>query len=149
MQDNDRAPFRLEVLERLLQELAVGDDRRHVGDSRSVDRGQLDLDRPAPPSARDIDAGVNDELAQPGVELVGVAKRWQVSPGADETILDRVARELRVPEDQASCRVQPRDGRAGERGEGVMIATLCSFDEVSLVHHSPRSVRDRSVALTW
>ena len=92
---------------------------------------------------------MDDELAQPGVELVGVAKRRQVPPGADEAFLDGVARELRVAEDQAGGCVQPRDGRAGERGEGVMIALLCPFDEVSLVHDSPWSMRGRSVALTW
>jgi len=149
VQDDDRAPVRIEVLERLVQQLAVGDDGRHVGHSRTVDRCQLDLDRSAPPSTRDIDAGMDDELAQPGVELVGVAKRRQVPPCADESILDRVSRELRVPEDQPGGRVQPRDGRAGERGEGVMIAPLCPFDEVSLVHDSPWSLRNHSVALTW
>ncbi len=92
---------------------------------------------------------MDDELAELGVELLGVAKCRQVPPGADETILDRVARELRVPEDQTGRRVQPRDGRAGERSEGVMIALLCPFDEVSLVRDSPRLLRNRSVALTW
>ena len=92
---------------------------------------------------------MDDELAQPGVELVRVAKRRQVPPGADEPFLDRVARELRVPEDQSGGRVQPGDGRAGERGEGVMIALPRPFDEVPLVHDSPRCVRGRSVALTW
>ena len=39
----------------------------------------------------------------------GIAKSRQVAPGADERLLDRVARELRVPEDQAGRRVQPRE----------------------------------------
>jgi hypothetical protein len=30
--------------------------------------------------------------------------------------------------------VQPHDGRAGELGEGVMIAFACALDEPSLVH---------------
>jgi hypothetical protein len=30
-----------------------------------------------------------------------------------------------------------------------MIAPLCPLDEVSLVHDSPRSRRDRPVALRW
>jgi hypothetical protein len=30
-----------------------------------------------------------------------------------------------------------------------MIATPCSFDEVSLVHDSPTFPRGRSVALSW
>ena len=79
--------------------------------ARSVDRGQLDLDRPAAPTSRDIDAGMDDEMAEPGVEPIGVAKRRQVPPRADESFLDRVVRELRVAEDQAGCGVQP--GMAG------------------------------------
>ena len=43
-------------------------------------------------------------------------------------------RELRIPKDQACGRVEARDLRAGERFEGVMIAPLRSFDQVSLVH---------------
>ena len=50
--------------------------------------------------------------------------------------LDRVSRELGVPEDQAGRRVQPRDQPAGEDGEGVMIASHRSLDELSLVHGS-------------
>ena len=62
-------------------------------------------------------------------------------------ILDAVARELGVPEDQPGGRVQPRDGIAGQRREGVMIALLRPLDEVSLVHDSPTSRRGRPVAL--
>jgi hypothetical protein len=43
-------------------------------------------------------------------------------------------RELRVPEDQASCRVQPREVDVDERGEGVMLASPRPFDGFSLVH---------------
>ena len=73
-------------------------------------------------------------LMQPGVEPIRVAETGQVAPGADECLLDRVARELRVPKDQASGRVQPREGRVDESGEGVMIAPPRAFDELSLVH---------------
>ena len=78
-------------------------------------------------------------LAKPGIEAIGIAKTGQVAPGADETLLDRVACELRVAEDQPGCRVQPRDGRADEHREGVMIASLRPVDEVSLVHGCLRS----------
>jgi hypothetical protein len=78
--------------------------------------------------AGDIDTGVNDQLAKPGIEPSGIAKRRQVPPGSDEPFLDRVTRELRVPEDQPGCRVQPSDDRAGKQREGVMIALLRSLD---------------------
>jgi hypothetical protein len=73
----------------------------------------------------------------PGVEPVRVAQTRQVAPGADESLLDRVARELRVAEDQAGCRVQPREVHVDERGEGVMLASPRSFDQASLVHGRP------------
>ena len=71
---------------------------------------------------------------EPGVEPVRIAKSGQIPPGSDERLLDRVARELRVAEDQAGSRVQPREADIDERGEGVMLASPRSLDEVSLVH---------------
>jgi drug/metabolite transporter (DMT)-like permease len=74
---------------------------------------------------------------EPGVETVGVAKPRQVAPGGHQRVLDRVSRELAIPEDQAGRSVRPRDGRANERRKGVMIASLCPFDETPLVHCRP------------
>ena len=74
---------------------------------------------------------------QPGVEPIRVAQTREIAPGADEGLLDRVARELRVPEDEAGRRVQPRDGQVDEHAEGVMIASPCPDDETSLVHVPP------------
>ena len=71
---------------------------------------------------------------EPGVEPIRVAEARQVAPCPDQRLLDRVARELRVPKDEAGCRVQPRKGRVDELGEGVMIASLRASDELSLVH---------------
>jgi hypothetical protein len=51
--------------------------------------------------------------------------------------LDRVSRELVVSEDESGRRVQPRDEQGGKRGKGVAIASLCSLDELSLVHGPP------------
>ncbi len=49
-------------------------------------------------------------------------------------LLDRVTRELRIPEDESGGHLQSRDGRVDERTEGLMIAPARSFDETSLVH---------------
>ena len=86
------------------------------------------------PAARDVEAGVDGQAMEPGIEPVGVAQARQVSPCPEERLLDRVARELRVPEDEPGRRVQPREGQVDERGEGVMIALPRSLDETSLVH---------------
>ena len=86
---------------------------------------------------------------QPGVESVRVSQRGQVTPGFDARLLDRVPRQVRVPEDQSGGRVQARDGGAGKRSEGVMIALLGPLDELSLVHVHPSVPRTEMAALSW
>ena len=71
---------------------------------------------------------------EPAVESARVAQCGQVAPAPHERVLDRVPREVVVPDDQAGRRVQPRNGRAGQRGEGVMIAPLRTLHEPLLVH---------------
>ena len=92
-----------------------------------------------PPSAasKDVDTGARDEAAQPTLEPIRIAEGWQAPPRAEEPVLDRVSREIVVPKDQSGSSVQPRDEQAGKRREGVMIASLRSFDEFSLVHSPP------------
>ena len=147
MHHDDGPRFGVEVTQCLVQDVAVDDRGREVADHRIVDRRQFDLDRPVTATTQDIDAGVDDELAEPGVEPLGIAKPTQVTPGVEESVLDRVMSKVRISEDQSGRRVQPGDGRSSEHREGVMIAPLRLLDEVSLVHDSPRSQRP-SVALT-
>jgi len=116
-------------------------DQRPIGDrigrivlGWSEHFDDLDLDRPPSPAAREIKTGIDGQAVDPGVEPISLAKAPQVAPGPEEALLDSIARELVVPEDQASGRVQPRDGRVNELGEGVMIALPRPLDESSLVH---------------
>jgi len=109
----------------------------HVGNRWSVEWLELDLQRSTPTTSEDVDAGARDEAAEPGFEPVRIAERRKVPPGFEEALLDRVSRELVVPKDQAGRCVQPRDEHAGKHGEGVMIASLRSLDELSLVHGPP------------
>ena len=120
--------------QRPVHELAVGEGAGRIGCRRRIDRIELDLDRPSSPTPGKVEARVDGQPVEPGLEPVGITETRQVAPGADEGLLDRVARELRVPEDEASGRVQPREGRIDERREGVMIASLRPTDELSLVH---------------
>ena len=76
-------------------------------------------------------------LRSQAFEAIRIAQRREVPPGFEEPLLDRVSRELVVPEDQSGRRVQPRDEHAGKHGKGVAIASLCSLDELSLVHVDP------------
>ena len=73
--------------------------------------------------------------------LLGSRKPAQVPPCPERRLLDRVARELRVPEDQPGSRVQSREVRADEHAEGLMIALACPLDETRLVHGASLSRR--------
>lgn len=108
-----------------------------VVDRRAIRRQQIHLDRPPSTTPKDVDAGARDEAPEPTLEPIRIAKGWQAPPRADEPILDRVSREIVVPEDQSGSSVQPRDEHADKHGKGVMIASLRSFDEFSLVHDPP------------
>src|SRR6188508_3729639 len=88
---------------------------------------------------------MHEEAVEPCVEPLRIAQPGEALPGPDEALLDRVARELRVPEDQPGRRVQPRDRPADEHGEGVMIASSRTVHEFSLVHGGPPG----SGAATW
>ena len=135
--DDDRALLGLEPLEGFIEQVAVSNDVRDVADDRCIHRQQLDLHRPASPPADHVDAGSEDQAVQPRLEAIGIAQAGQTAPGGKEPFLDRVSRELVVPEDQTGRRVQPRDERAGKRGKGVMIASPRPLDELSLVHDHP------------
>ncbi len=134
MHDNDRPLLGLQPLQRGIEQVAVGNSRSDVADGRPIERQQLDLDRAAASPPDDVDAGSEDQAVQPRLEAIGIAEGRQAPPGGEEPLLDRVSRELVVPEDQAGCRVQPRDERAGKHGKGVMIASPRPLDELSLVH---------------
>ncbi len=134
MEDDDRSPLGFERPERAVDLVTVDDAAAEIGDGWRKHWMELHLDRPSTSTSEEIEAGVDEQSMDPGVESLDVAQRGQVTPGPDEGLLDRVSRELAIPEDQAGGRVQPRDGLAGELGEGVMIASLRPFDESLLVH---------------
>ena len=106
----------------------------HTTPALSAARSGVRRRWPAPAATQDVDAGADEQTVDPGIEPVGVAQPRQVPPGADQGFLDRVSRELAIPEDEPGSRVQPRDSRAGKHREGVMIAPLRLFHETSLVH---------------
>ena len=77
---------------------------------------------------------MHEESVEPGVEPVRVTKPGQVPPGSKKGVLDRVARELRVPEDEARGRVQAVKRGRREHGEGIVIASPRSLDQLPSVH---------------
>ena len=134
MEDDERPPRRIEPPKGLVDDLAFGYFGREIDIGCRANLHELDLDRSASATSDRVDAGTHEQSMEPGVEPVRVAKARQVSPGSDESVLDRVSRELAIPEDQPGRSIQPRDGRASELGEGVMIAPLRLLDETPLVH---------------
>ena len=148
VQDDDRALVGRQAPERPVDQVAVGDDGRDVG--REWVRRAATA-RPRSAGGRVV-AGCRCRSGRrapgPGFEAIGVAERRQIAPRPQETVLDRVSREFMVPEDQSGGPVQPRDEPTGQHREGVMIASLRSLDELSLVHGPPSVCRrDDLVAL--
>lgn len=148
MEDDDGPPFRGQTAEGLVEKITIGELGLGVSDGRMRQWGQLHLDDPATASAGCVEARIHGQTVEPGIEPVRVAQSGKVSPSSNEGILDRISRELAIPEDEAGGSVQPRDGRDGKHREGVMIALLRSLDETSLVHGRLTCGAARLVALT-
>src|SRR4051794_13605978 len=145
MQNDDRPLVRVESHEGAFELVAVGDRRRRVGDERDVgDVVYVELESTPSRPTDLVDTGVDDEATQPGVEPVRVAQRGQITPGANERVLDGVRRTIGIPEHQPGGRIEAGDRGACQLGEGVMIASPRSLHEVSR-HHGPQAV----AWLTW
>ena len=142
MQDDDRPLLGHETAEAALELVAVGDRRQASAMEGQVQVGDVDVDLEGPAAdAPDlVDAGVHQQSMQPGVEPIRVAQRGQITPGADEGVLDGVRRPVRVPEHEPGGRVEAGDRGACQLGEGVMIALPRSLHEVSR-HHALRRWR--------
>src|SRR5262245_55399995 len=101
MQNHQGPMRRVEARERSLDEVPVGQMARIVAVRRFVDREKGDLDGATPSPTSLVEAAVHEKTVQPGVEPLRITKPGQVSPSSHEGVLDRVARELRVPKDEA------------------------------------------------
>ena len=144
VQDDDRATTFVEMPEHPVDEVAIGECAGHVDHGRRMDGGELDFDGPSSPATRLVDTGIDGQSVEPGIEPIGIPKLREIPPGSNQPLLDRVACELRVAEDEAGRLVQPHDGRAGKLGEGVMIALPCALHKLSLVHVGLASAAARS-----
>src|SRR6266540_1952535 len=87
MDDDDRAPVRAEAPERTIEQVTVGDEGGGIRDPCRIERLELDLDDPASATAEDVEAGMDSESVEPGIEPVGIAQSRQVPPGSDERLL--------------------------------------------------------------
>ncbi|MEA2612023.1 MAG: succinyl-CoA synthetase beta subunit, partial [Chloroflexota bacterium] len=146
MQDDEGPCLRLEAVETAFELVTVGRGRRHVAHRRGVDRGQFHVDAVASEPACLIDTGTHEQPVQPGVETVGTAQGGQVTPSADERLLDGVLRLIGIAQDEPGGGIQPGDRGACQRGEGVMIAPPRSLHEF-LLHHALGGWLGRTTAL--
>src|SRR5829696_51015 len=108
----------LEHCQGLVDELAACDLAGQIRSASHLDGLERDLDDPPAAPADLVEAGMNRQSVEPGVEPLRVPEDSDVPPGADEGFLDRIARELAVPDDQPCGRVQSRERRVDERGKG-------------------------------
>ena len=147
VQDDDEALILVEPPEPA-SDLVTGDrGDRVVGLRWQVDLGELDLDDPTPVPPQLVVAGTDEQAVEPRLESIGVAEPWQIPPGADEGFLDGVLRPLGIADDEPGGRVHAPDRGACERFEGVMIAPLRPFHELTLHGGLDRTRARRSVAL--
>jgi hypothetical protein len=68
MKHDHSPPFGGEAAQRCIDDLAICDACRVVGDSWGVERRELDLDGPVAPAARYVEAGPDGGPVEPGVE---------------------------------------------------------------------------------
>jgi hypothetical protein len=145
VQHDDRALRGLDGCEHAFDVQRVGHPGRGVRGRRVVERRELDLEEPAASLPGEVETRVDRQSVEPGIEPARVAKPAQVLPCPQRRLLDRVARELRVAEDQPGRRVQPRKVLADEHAKGLMIALACPLDETRLVHGAPLDGTARAV----
>ena len=133
-QDEDRALLRLKPAEHAIEQVAIVDGGRVIGHPWIGKGCQGNLDDVPPLTPRGVDTGTHGEAMEPCVEPLRLAQGGQLAPGLEHRVLDGVARELRVPDDEAGGCVQPGESLVDEHGEGVMIASPGSTDQLQLLH---------------
>lgn len=150
MEDDDRALFRSQLRERVLQPRPVHDGVGRIRGGVVGNRMKADASVPASGAARFHVAGVDDEAMKPGVETLGFTERGQVSPCTEEGLLGGVLGPVPVAQDahrQGEAAVDVARRKLGERGT---IAVRGPVDEIELIHSLEalgRSMRDRSPSM--
>ena len=84
---------------------------RTVGDGRPVDRQHPEARGPASLARRLVEAFVDDDAVQPGVEPVRIAEPAQVAPGDHQRFLQGILGPIDVAQDPMSEREEPVDAR--------------------------------------
>ena len=111
------------------RELVADRPRRGSSPSlRSVDPEDLEVDEATTFARRLRDAGVDEHLTEPGVELVRIAEPTQVAPGDDQRILQGILGPIHAP----SMRQAMAQSRSLRGTDQVHVA---SRSRLRLLHH--------------
>ena len=73
VQDDNGAPLRLEPAERLVEKVTISDRRGRIRNGWTRERRELDLDDATLAAPRNIEAGMDGQAVQPGLEPLRVA----------------------------------------------------------------------------
>jgi hypothetical protein len=132
VQDDDRALLGRELAEAVLEKVAIRDHVGRVVGCLAVQRQYPNSRAPSPLGPRFGVTGVDDETVEPCLEARRVAQGRQVAPGAQERLLRGVLGAVVIAKDAVGEAVAAIDRGAGERREGVAIASARPFHEVDL-----------------
>lgn len=132
VQDHDRPLLRSEPSKGLVKLVPSDDTTGHIGTAGRIGWDDPDARRPAALTASLGIAGVDDQAVEPGVEAFGIAQARQVPPGAEECLLGRVLRPVRVAQDPERKGVAAVDVRGSQGGECLLVAPTRPLDELGL-----------------
>ena len=138
MQDENRPLTGVQVPEGTLELVAIHDAAGLVANRRRRERRQLHLHGPASSLSKGVKTCVDEQPVQPRLEAVWVTQAREVAPRTQVRVLDCVARQLVVAQDQPGDGLESGDRRVHQCGERVVITPSRSLDKIPLVHGHPR-----------
>jgi hypothetical protein len=116
--------------ERAFQLVPLGDALLGVVLRRILERHQSEPRLPAPRMPDLGVAGVDEEPIEPRFQATVVAQGWQLPPGDEEGLLDRVLCSYGIAQDPIRDGVEPIALLEDEAGKRLLVPSLCATDEV-------------------
>jgi hypothetical protein len=129
MQDDEGATLVVEPPEGGIERIALDNLVLEIARVAEILDRQLHLDRAATFPAGKPETGAHGQAMRPGLEAIGIAKAGKIPPRPDQRLLDGIPGQLWIPKDEPGGPAEAPDQRAGEHGEGVMIAPLRALHE--------------------
>ena len=135
MEHQHRPLVRGEAPEPSFELVSVTEHPELIGCRWSVDRERPQVDRPLSLTRGVRDADVREDLANPRVEPVRIAKAPQVAPGDHQCVLQGILGPVDIAEDPERDREQPIAAGMDQVHEGRLVAPLCRTDEIPVPAH--------------